>query len=239
MACLLLLSSIFLQPSALLPLAEQLTGRGHQVEVQGADPGEGAKEALEQYSAALDGLRLKVEAEPVLVIAHSNAGAYLPSLLDRFPGTRAIFLDAILPPFDGRSLALVPATLGEPLRGRAEAGLLPRWSRWWPRASVRALVDSDADFAQLDEHCPRVAASYVDERLPVPAGWSAQAAAGYLLLSDGYLGDWERAVGSGWPAQRLQLGHLGFLRDPGQVALALDHLSERLTGRDDTGGGVQ
>lgn len=231
MARLLLLSSIFLQAPTFLRLSDHLTGLGHQVAIQDAAPDSGAQEALEEYAAALDAVHRKAGADPVTVIAHSNAGAYLPALLDQFPGINAIFMDAILPPFEEHCLDLVPASLGEPLRQRAEAGLLPRWTRWWPRDTVRTLVNSDAHFEQLDEHCPRVAASYLDEQLAVPGGWGVQAPAAYLLLSDGYLGDWERAAAAGWPAERLQLGHLGFLRTPGQVASSLDQLCERLPAR--------
>ncbi len=71
-------------------------------------------------------------ADPVVVIAHSAAGALLPAVAeavgDRTRG--AVFVDAILPQ-PGRSwFDTAPPELAAQLRGLSDDGLLPPWQDW-------------------------------------------------------------------------------------------------------------
>ncbi|WP_299519520.1 hypothetical protein [uncultured Serinicoccus sp.] len=140
--------SFLLLPSPLLPastyagLASALEQAGAEVVVAPVEAGPG----LDPHALVREWAGL---VEPgATVLAHSNAG-YLA------PATRAaarsagrdprdvVFVDAALPPEAG-SAPLAPARFREHLAGLAGAdGLLPPWTRWWPREVVDQVVPAD------------------------------------------------------------------------------------------------
>lgn len=222
MSTVTLLGSIFLPATALQPLATALESLGHEVHIADPAPAASASDVLAHYAQqyATQGSEA--------VIAHSNAGAYLPALLEGYPDTRVIFLDAILPPFSGGSQPAVPPALGNMLAERAEDGLLPPWTSWWPPEAVRELLDDESDYQALVDDCPRVSVGYLGDSIEVPEQWSRKLAAGYLALGASYVADLQRAAQAGWPTVQLELGHLGMLRDAPAVARELDQMLHRL-----------
>jgi hypothetical protein len=76
----------------------------------------------------------------VVLVAHSNAGLFIPVITAALPGRvlGCIFVDAALPPASG-SVPVVPPEWLRLLRGKASGGLLPRWTDWWDEDEVASL----------------------------------------------------------------------------------------------------
>ncbi|MCW4464861.1 hypothetical protein OK351_04985 [Glutamicibacter sp. MNS18] len=214
----LLLGSVFLSEQSMVPLAHRLGDLGYRTDVCARPNGASADLVLQRYRESLS-------AEgPQVLLAHSNAGLYLPALLAGSTQTSAVFMDCIVPAFTGGQLPTVPADLGKDLSARAVNGLLPPWTSWWPAAAIRDLVTEEAEYQELLEQTPQVPEAYLHERLRVPRAWHLDVPAGYLLLSPGYQAELDRARDAGWPTAELSLGHLGMLRDPALVAQEVSRL---------------
>ena len=82
--------------------------------------------------------------EELVLIPHSNAGAYVPVLTTRRPVLGVVFVDAVLPPHRGHQ-RLAPPAFHEFLKQKADGGgVLPVWTDWWGKGEVAALfVDSE------------------------------------------------------------------------------------------------
>lgn len=148
------------------------------------------------------------------------AGLYLPALTAaRRCVVGYVFVDAGLPPRDGR----VPLAAGEFhdfLAARAdENGVLPPWTDWWdedvadlfPSAEVRELVEREQQ---------RLPLSYFGESLPVPPGWDDKPGT-YLAFGDTYASEREDASRRGWKVSTLRGEHLHMLVNPAEVAAEL------------------
>jgi len=218
---LVVLGSVFLPVEVLDPLVGALRDRGH--DSSSVEPG--AATSPEVLDAYVDGVR---RSSTPVVLAHSNAGNYVPGLVNRAPIAGAVFLDAALPPFEGGAYRVVPARLAEGVAGSAEHGLLPAWTRWWSPDDVRPLFPDEQTFRRVDAACPRVPARYLETVVEAPAGWAERLPSGYLALSGAYETEIGRARTAGWPVSRLDRGHLAVLSAPGDVADAVDALLLRL-----------
>jgi hypothetical protein len=158
------------------------------------------------------------EAEVVLV-AHSNAGRFMPVVVDALDRTvkGCIFVDASLPAREGPTDAVSPALL-DIARRKADGGRLPPWSQWWDEADIASFFpDAETMLAVCDEQ-PRLPFSYFEQDIPVPAGWDDRPC-GYLMF--GADGDDEKATdarGRGWRVEHLRGLHLHQLVDPDAVA---------------------
>jgi hypothetical protein len=151
-----------------------------------------------------------------LVVAHSNAGLYAAAL-----GRPTVFVDAALPPAGGGRTPLAPRALAEAVAALADgSGLLPRWTRWWPRGELAAVLP-EPWFDPVDEAAPRVPAAYLTEVLDVPGDWAASPSA-YLAFGDTYAAELALATSLGWPTARLDGGHLLLLTEPAVVARAVE-----------------
>ena len=227
MARFVLLHSPLLGPASWRPTAESLRGRGHAAET----PAWPALANLSGgfYPSLADGLAEQLVAgEAPILVAHSGAGALVPTLAARLPALRgAIFADAILP-HPGRSwFDTAPPELSQQLRLAGREGWLPPWDAWWPPGAIERLVP-DADLR----------AGLLSEVAPVPTGYFEEAApdrsltspAAYLKLSGAYEDEAEATTRLGWPVIRLPLDHLAPLTRPAPVAAALESLAERLGG---------
>lgn len=213
-----LLGSPFLGPEAWAPVAEALTSAGHDVTVV---PGRG--ETTE--AVALGFLDALPADEQVVLVPHSNAGLYVPALASSRPVGGAVFVDAVLPG-PGRTTPVAPADLAESLAARADAaGLLPRWSDWWPAEEIAALFPDEATRRTVEAGQPRVPASYLSGRVTTPPGWETGLPAGYLAFGDGYALEVALAREWEWPVRVLDGGHLHLLVDPEGVAAAIAALA--------------
>ncbi len=215
---------VLLLPSPLLPgaayddLVAALARGGVQTSLASAElrPGAGAPDLIERWAAHAG--------SDLLLVAHSNAGYLAPAV--RGGGRQPIvFLDAALPPASGRT-RLAPAPFRRHLDSLADdAGNLPPWTRWWPRADLAAVIP-DARFTEIDATAPHLPLSYFDDQVTVPPGWSDGPNA-YLALGDTYAEELAVARARRWPHARLDGGHLHFLHEPDAVAGALLDLAAR------------
>jgi hypothetical protein len=208
---------------AVEPFAVVLVDRGYEVTVVVPDDTSSVEAVVSGYAAQVAG-----SGPPPLVIAHSNAGNYIPGIAAESAIAGVVFVDAVLPPLGGGQWQVVPADLAGELTTRATDGVLPRWTRWWPRPVMQALFPSAAMFDRVDEAAPEIDASYLTGVLKAPAGWAANLPAAYLAFGDTYSAELNRAAGAGWPNGSLDLGHLGILTNPETVADAMDKLLETL-----------
>jgi pimeloyl-ACP methyl ester carboxylesterase len=174
------------------------------------------------------GLDTSEQGQGVVLVAHSNAGLFLPVIAAALPGQvrGCILVDAALPPPSGTTSVAPPELLGL-LRDKASGGLLPRWSDWWDEAEVAALFPDQATRQAVTEEQPRLPLAYYQASLPVPAGWDARPCA-YLLFGPPYDELASQARGRGWIVEQLPGRHLHQLVDPDGVARALLAITDQM-----------
>ena len=167
----------------------------------------------------------------VVLVAHSNAGVFLPVVAESSPRpvAGAVFVDAGLPA-EHQETPVAPPEFLAFLRGLADPeGLLPRWSDWWPPEDIEPLLPDPAVRAGILADQPRLPLDYYQQTVPVPASWSSVRCA-YLQFSAAYDGEAERARRAGWAVERLRGEHLHQVVDPDAVTDALLQLLTRLSG---------
>lgn len=157
-----------------------------------------------------------------LLLPHSNAGYLAPLVSAAADDAPIAFVDAALPE-PGPTTRLAPARFRDFLAGLSDDdGLLPPWTRWWPRHEYSDVV-SDEWFERIDAAAPRVPLSYVDDEVVPRPGWEDGSHA-YLAFGDTYADELGRARQTGWPIRRLDGGHLHWLVDPHETVAALVEL---------------
>lgn len=159
---------------------------------------------------------------PVMLVGHSNAGLFLPTVGESSPRpvAGAVFVDAALPAGHGRTPVARPE-FRRHLRGLVDIdGLLPRWTDWWPGADVEAMLPDPVVRAEIVTDQPRLPLDYYQQSVPVPASWRSVPCA-YLQFSQAYADEAERARQAGWPLARVRGAHLHQVVDPGAVTDAL------------------
>jgi hypothetical protein len=224
---LVLLHSPLIGPMAWRGVAAELTRRGLAAEA----PAWPKLSAIEEgyYAALADslGASLADREEPLLLAAHSGAGALIPALAARLPRPPAgvILVDAILP-HPGRSwFDTAPPDLRDQLRAGAQFGELPSWDAWWPPGALERLLPDEAGRRAMLAELEPLPLAYFEEPAPA-ASWEGPTA--YLQLSGAYDNESQVASRSGWPLVRLPLHHLAMLTDPVPVAAALESLAQHL-----------
>lgn len=216
-----LLPSPLLGPATYEPLAHELASIGWSVTI--AD----LPVALTTPQSVLASFESVVAAGCDVVVAHSNAGYYLPALLER-RSVAALAMDAALPTQDGCETRLAPAAFAElvgslPLTG----GRLPPWPAWWDRAEVAPLFPDDGWFERVSREAPRLPPSYFAGRLPVPRGWESGPRA-YVAFGETYADEAAFAEAAGWLVRRVDGHHLEHLNAPDDIARLLGSLCRDL-----------
>jgi hypothetical protein len=150
-----------------------------------------------------------------VVVGHSGAGFVLPSIAERLDGAHAVFVDAGLPP--DNSPATAAADFLDRLRALAVDGTLPKWSTWWSPDIMTALVPDDVRRAQLDAELPEVPIAFYEVAMELPTDWPRRSSS-FLLLSEAYRADEDRARSLGWPLTERLGGHLDIVSVPEAVA---------------------
>ncbi|MEU3338262.1 alpha/beta hydrolase [Streptomyces sp. NPDC002144] len=207
-------------PSTWRPVADHLTAAGHEVRVPSLlHVGAGGPPFWPRVAAAVrDDLRQVPTDSPVTLVAHSNAGLFLPMIragLER-PVAASVFVDAALPARSGATPVASPELLGF-LRPMAVGGRLPRWTDWWEEADVAPMLpDPEVRRAVVQEQ-PTLPLSYYEQRIPVPAGWDDHPCS-YLLFGPPYDDLAAEARGRGWRVVHLPGAHLHQLVDPAGTA---------------------
>jgi hypothetical protein len=153
---------------------------------------------------------------PVLV-GHSGFGSVLPSVAERLGrhSPRIVFVDAGLPPCEGP--ATPSAHFLHRLRELAVDGVLPKWSTWWGEGVMEMLVPAADRRVDVEAEMPEIPLGFFESPFDVPEGW-CQRRASFLLLSEPYRDDAERARSLGWPAVDRLGGHLDIANDPDGIA---------------------
>lgn len=217
-----LLGSVFLPPTVLEPLAGALDNHGYSVSMITPIVSGSSREVLEDYGSQVSRLRSPI------VVAHSNAGNYVPALVSRTTVIGAIFMDAALPPFGGGRWPVVPEELTSALPTTADATRVQRWTRWWPAEEMSGLFPTEESLCRIDSQTPEVPRHYLTETLEADENWTNFAALGYVALGDGYTQELERAAAEGLVTRQLSVGHLGMMTDPALVAATLASLTRIL-----------
>lgn len=165
--------------------------------------------------------------EPAVLIGHSGAGPLLPGIAAATgtPVRALLYVDAGLP-YPGRSwFETAPAELVARLRAMATDDRLPPWHRWFPEEALAELLPD-----------PRLRDRFTAELSPLPLGYFHEPTAaatwsgpfGYLLLSEAYRDDADRAAAAGAPVRELRSHHLAMLTSPAAVTAALRDLLDAL-----------
>lgn len=181
----------------------------------------------EAVTAAVE--RLPPDTEVVLV-AHSNAGRFMPVVVDAIGRTvkGCLFVDAALPARSGMTEAVAPALL-DVVRRKAEGDLLPPWSQWWDEADIAPLFPDVETMRAVGHEQARLPMSFFEQRIPVPDGWNDGIPCGYLMFAPpGQDGDDDKACEArerGWRVEHLRGRHLHQLIDPDAVAAAIEKMS--------------
>jgi hypothetical protein len=174
--------------------------------------------------AAIEGSRSD---EETVIVGHSGAGAVLPLVaagLASWP-RQMIFVDAGMPPCEGTFTA--GGDFSGVLRDLATNGMLPAWSQWWGEGVLDALVCKDERRLEIEAEFPRVPLAFFEAPIAVPTGWCASRGA-YVLLSEAYRQDANRAAGLGWPVVERPGAHLDIVNDEEAI---VDAFIEVLDGR--------
>lgn len=157
-----------------------------------------------------------------VLVGHSGAGFFLPSISEVVDAAQLVFVDAGLPPREG------PATVGgdflDWLRSLSVDGALPRWSAWWGDALMRTLVPDDARRGDVEAEMLEVPLAFYESAVDLPGGWDEGRGA-YVLLSEAYRDDAVRARSLGWPVIERLGGHLDVVTDPDAIARAVIELT--------------
>jgi pimeloyl-ACP methyl ester carboxylesterase len=215
---LVLIHSPFLGPATWHRVARALTRLGRRVQVPSLLGV--ATSAPPYWPAGVEAVVRSAGDEPVVLVPHSNAGLYVPAVVDEL-GQRVagvVFVDAALP---GTGHYTKPDTL----RRLATAdGRLPPWTSWWADADVAELFP-DADVrAEVEAEQPRMPLAYYDQLPPAPKEWVAPRC-GYVWFAPPYDDGAEQAAARGWPTAHVPGRHLHMLVDPGRVAAAVLELA--------------
>ena len=179
-------------------------------------------DAADVLAAMLDGIPTD---EAVTLVAHSNAGAYIPAITAARDVSTQIFVDAILPPPTGGVALTSPELLAFLETLASPEGILPIWSDWWGDA-IRELLPDEETRAALEQSQPRLPLAYFHDVLPTPAGWDERPSA-YLAFGDTYAPECTDAKNRGWATATIDGHHLQLLVDPQGVAAAIAEVGQR------------
>jgi pimeloyl-ACP methyl ester carboxylesterase len=207
-------------PGAWTAVADALWRRGRAVAVPRLSTALRAGPSHYDAVAASVGRQITdaAQGEPVTLVAHSGAGALLPAIAHAtLDVAGAVFVDALLPHPGESWFATAPRPLQDRLRSLAENGVLPKWSDWFPPATVARLLPDPERRERFIEELPRVPLSYFEESAPDPQEWPPPTCA-YLRLSEAYEGQAEEAARRGWEVQTFDGDHLSILTDPDPIA---------------------
>ncbi|WAE71075.1 alpha/beta hydrolase [Streptomonospora nanhaiensis] len=207
-------------PSTWQPVAERLTAAGYRVRVPSLlHIGAGAPPFWPRIAEAVrDDLRQAPAGSPVTLVAHSNAGLFLPvirSSLDH-PVASSVFVDAALPARIG-PIPVAPPEVLEFLRPMAANGRLPRWTDWWDEADIAPMFPDPLVRRTVTEEQPTLPLSYYEQHIPVPESWDDHPCS-YLQFSPAYDGLAAKARERGRRVAHLPGAHLHQLVDPAGTA---------------------
>jgi hypothetical protein len=169
--------------------------------------------------------------QPTVLVVHSGAGAFIPSLVDELGDGLAgyILVDAVMP-YPGRSwLDTAPSALATRLRQLEKNGLLPPWDTWFGEGATATILPDATLRASFTADLPRLPWGYFEAIAPDVWSWSGEPAA-YLQLSEACAADADQAAALGWNVKREPLNHLAMLSHPDRLAAILSSMAHELVG---------
>ena len=225
----MLVHSLLLGPRTWAPVAARLAASGAAamvpslMDVADADPPFWPHVANEVNEA----VRRLPHGQPVVVVAHSNAGLFVPVIVSeaRRPVAGCVFVDAALPQRSGPTPAASPERLSL-LRTKVTEGRLPPWTTWWDEDDVAALFPDPRTRSAVSAEQPRLPLSYYEQQIPVPDGWDNRPC-GYLLFGPPYDRMARDARERGWNIDHVPGQHLHQLVDPDTVATRIIAMTDR------------
>ena len=218
-----LVHSLLLGPSTWAPVAARLTASGavtvvpSLLDVADAEPPFWPRVA----DTVNDAVSQLPPEQPVFLVAHSNAGLYVPVIVQaaQRPIAGCLFVDAGLPSRSGSTPAASPERLAF-LRVKAIEGRLPQWTTWWDEDDVALLFPDPQTRSMVSAEQPRLPLSYYEQQIPVPAGWDDRPC-GFLLFCPPYDRMAQESRERGWDVDRVPGHHLHQLVDPDTVTARL------------------
>lgn len=214
-------------PATWAPVAAALERRGHAAvvpDLTGVTAGGGPF-----WPRVVEAVRAAAPETPLVLVAHSNAGLFLPVVKEGL-GARVVacvFADAHLPPASGLVRAGQEAFLPFLRELAGPDGVLPRWTDWWSEEDVAPMFPADpAVRERVVAEQPRLPLGFYTEPIPVPAGWDAVRCS-FLWYGPPYDTVAEEARRRGWPVLRTPGRHLHQIVDPEGVTDALRKLSRK------------
>jgi hypothetical protein len=154
------LHSLLLGPLSWTPVATRLAARSAATavpslaDVTEADDPPFWPHVAAQVNAAVSRLP---PGRPILLIAHSNAGLFVPVVVQAAsrPIAGCLFVDATLPFRTGPTPAASPERLDH-LRTKATGGRLPQWTTWWDEDDVASLFPDPQTRRAVSAEQPRL-----------------------------------------------------------------------------------
>jgi hypothetical protein len=229
-----LVHSLLLGPLSWAPVAAELTAAGAATVtpslVDVTDPDD-PPVWPRVTDAVHDAVGRLPDDRPIVVVAHSNAGPFVPAIAQtaRRPVAGCLFVDARLPARAGPSPAATPERLAH-LRAMVVQGRLPQWTTWWDEDDVARLFPDPQTRSAVSAEQPRLPLSFYEQQLPVPAGWDDRPC-GYLLFGPPYDRMARDARERGWDVEQIPGGRLHHLVDPGAVAARIIVMTRRWASR--------
>jgi hypothetical protein len=169
------------------------------------------------WSAQLLAVLPAVDA-PIL-LGHSAAGLLLPALAAALNASALVFVDARVPPPQGRTRPVDGPFLDFVKTLATDDGLLPPWSRWWPDGTIEAHFPDPVLRAQFEADLPRLPLTWFDDSAEVPV-WDTRPC-GYLQLSRLFEPEALAAAKRGWPVVQIDGTHLHPALEPIESADAV------------------
>jgi hypothetical protein len=165
--------------------------------------------------------------QPVILVAHSNAGLFVPVIVQaaRRPVAGCLFVDASLPSRTGPTPATSPERL-DVLRLKVAQGRLPQWTTWWEEDEVAQLFPDPQTRSTVSAQQPRLPLSYYEQQIPVPAGWDNRPC-GYVLFGPPYDRMAQESRERGWDVDEVPGRHLHQLVDPDTVTARIVAMTSR------------
>ena len=177
-----------------------------------------------QQQAASAAEALRDQEEPLVLVAHSGAGALLPAIEQALPGRIAgyVFVDAVMPRSGESRLAGfgTPEEIAEFRAYLEGGGRFPTWSA----ADLSEILPDAATRERLVAELRPRGLDYFTEPIPGVPGWP-NAPGGYLRFTQTYQPDAEQARALGWPVREMLSGHFQMMVEPEAVAEAIEGLA--------------
>jgi hypothetical protein len=216
-AAFVLVHSPSVGPASWAPVAERLPGAVVPSLLDVADaPAPFWPRVVEVVREAISALP---DGKPVILVAHSNAGLFVPLIVEAStrPVAGCVFVDAPLP---ARSEATPVASpeLIEFLKTKVgDDGRLPPWTSWWDESDVAPMFPDHKTREIVEAEQPRLPLDYYRQMIPVPPPWDRRPCA-YLLFGPPYDQAADDARGRGWAVTEMPGEHLHEIVDPDAVA---------------------